>query len=45
MAALVLATASCGSGASKPRIENELGFDPEGIIARQIKSRTSSGTA
>jgi hypothetical protein len=35
--ALVLLATACGGGSSKQLIEDELGFDQEGIIARQVK--------
>jgi hypothetical protein len=35
--ALLMLAAACGGGSSKRLIEDELGFDQEGIIARQVK--------
>jgi hypothetical protein len=35
--ALAVVASACGGGSSKAHIEDELGFDPEGIIARQVK--------
>ena len=34
---VVLLASACGGGSTKAKVEDELGLDPEGIIARQIK--------
>jgi hypothetical protein len=33
----VLAAVGCGGNSAKPKVEDEIGLDPEGIIARQVK--------
>ena len=38
--AIVLLAAACGGGSTKAKVEDELGLDPEGIIARQSKIET-----